>query len=197
MTPFYIGAAFRMAAGSAVLENGTPVQAGMGLFLVPAADLRSAILAWLDEMDHLSLTPVLLHGCGALEDFIAAYQIIPIDPDEAAAMAAQALETGQIVTSDIFGAEMPETAAKGIWFGLVEHADGSLQEACIAAATLRAAIEPIDAEVAGLRGIHGFSDMCLADDQATFAGKPLALAALAVSQGPTGQLHLGETLEED
>lgn len=165
----------------------------MVAFCAFAEDLPAALQGWRAELPRRDLDLLMLQWAGPLEALDPDEVPIPIDLEALTSSAQDA----PIAASDFFQVEAPSIGAEqGVYFGFFGGAGGSLRECALAAESCAAALAGLLRSEPGLNIIAGLSDASLAGEEARFAGKPLALAALALSQGSAGQLHLGERLEE-
>lgn len=193
MSAFYLAAAMSMAAGRAVTEtDGRAQTSAMAFFAIPGRDLAEAASVWLAEMAHLNLTPIMVHGFGSFAQYDPDFAMFEMDDGEAAAMAAQADETGRIVVSDFYAVGLPEAKPRGVYFGAVERPDGLVEVAVRGDALADILLDVL--KLPNVAGVHGLSDAVLADDAATFDGKPLGLVVLSMASEPVAVPRLGAAL---
>lgn len=163
--------------------------AGMG------ADLGAFLGRWRAVSQEHWAGPVMLQWAGALEWLDPGGLPIPVNLDD---LVTPAIEAGGISASEPYAVELPDGPERGAYFGFARPDEGRpLQEIAIAHDDLLQALGALLAAMPGLYELQGLSDASLADETASFAGKPLGLAALSISMGARAELHLGEEMRSE
>lgn len=182
---------------SLVVGRSPDGRAGMVVYVGMGDDLKSFLAYTLESLTKRVGEPVMVYWAGDHDLYdmfgLAPEFPIPIDVDD---MMTSAIEGMVVANRGPFEVELPAEPEKGVFFGFARKSElVPLQEVAIAAGSLAQVAEALSAEMPDIYELNGLSDASLADDGATFAGKPLALAAMFVMQSPPGQIHYGEVLE--